>query len=108
MPNEPAPLAGHLRCGVRRRGLAAATEALGCRVTGVQVLYCWMTASGISHAQRWTVMSAEILKQTRFPGAPGGSAWLALSLSEEALAGSATVASAITIEGWRLDELCRE
>ena len=61
----------------------------------------WTVASGIAHAQRWAVMSAA-LQRTRVPGAPEGSTRLALSASEEALIGTAYVASAITMEGWRL------
>jgi hypothetical protein len=87
---------------------AAATDATRCGLTDVQALYCWMAASGIAHAQRWAVMNSSVLQRTRMPGAPDGSARLALSASEQALIVIAQVGSAFTIEGWRLlDERCR-
>jgi hypothetical protein len=86
----------------------AAADAPRCGLTGVQALYCWMTASGIAHAERWAVMNSSALQRTKIPGAPEGSARLALSASEEALIGIAYVGSAFTIEGWRLlDERSR-
>jgi hypothetical protein len=67
-----------------------------------------MAASGVADAERWAVMNSNALQQTKIPGAPEGSARLALSASEEALVGIAYVGSAFTIEGWRLlDERCR-
>lgn len=86
----------------------AAADAPRCGLTSVQALYCWMAASGIAHAERWAVMNSGALQRTRIPGAPEGSARLALSASEEALIGIAYVGSAFTIEGWHLlDEHCR-
>ena len=86
----------------------AAAEAPRCGLTDVQALYCWMAASGIAHAERWAVMNSSALQRTKIPGAPEGSARLALSASEEALIGIAYVGSAFTIESWRLlDERCR-
>jgi hypothetical protein len=86
----------------------SAADAPRCGLTGVQALYCWMAASGIAHAERWAVMNSGALHRTRLPGAPEGSARLALSASEEALIGIAHVGSAFTIEAWRLlDERCR-
>jgi hypothetical protein len=86
----------------------AAVDAPHGGLTGVQALYCWMAASGIAHAERWAVMNSDALQRTKIPGAPEGSARLALSASEEALIGIAYVGSAFTIEGWRLlDERCR-
>jgi hypothetical protein len=80
----------------------AATEAPRCGLTDAQAVYCWMAASGIAHAQRWAVMSSDILQRTIISGAPEGSARLALSASERALVGIACAGSAFTTEGWRL------
>jgi len=80
----------------------AAADAPRCGLSGVQAVYCWMAASGIAHAQRWAVINSGALQRTRIPGAPEGSARLALSASEEALIGIASVGAAFTIEGWRL------
>jgi len=86
----------------------AAAEAPRCGITDVQAEYCWMAASGIAHAQRWAVMSSDVLQRRAVPGAPEGSIRLALSISEEALIGIARVGYAITMEGWRLlTEGCR-
>jgi hypothetical protein len=86
----------------------AANDAPRCGLTGVQAVYCWMAASGIAHAQRRAVMNSDALQRTPIPGAPVGSARVALSASEQALIVIAHVGSAFTIEGWQLlDERCR-
>jgi hypothetical protein len=92
----------------RTIGQRAAAEAPRCGITDVQALYCWITASGIAHAQRWAVMSSSVQQRTKVPGAPEGSTRLALSASERALIAIARVGCALTIEGWRLlDEAAR-
>ncbi len=80
----------------------AATDATRCGATGTQALYCWMTASGIAHAQRWAVMNSSALQRTTVPGAPEGSTRQALSASAKALIGIAFAGSALTTEGWLL------